>query len=124
MASGRGPAAAKAFATGLDKFPSSEALSYHEVLALYESGDVDRACDDALPGALERVRSRGRLLVAQARCRVNRGDVEGARESLQAAVDAGFNDLEGLSEIPDFDILRRSQREPIPATGLRTKSES
>jgi arylsulfatase A-like enzyme len=123
MASGRGPEAAEAFEVGLAKFPSSEALSYHEVLALYESGSVGRACDEVLPGALDRVTSRGRLLVAQARCRVNRGDIEGARESLQAAVDAGFTDLEGLSEIPDFDVLRRGQRTPIPAAS-RTGSES
>lgn len=124
MASGQGPAAAEAFEEGLARFPASEALSYHEVLALYESGAVEGACDDALPGALERVESRGRLLVAQARCRVNRGDVEGARDSLQAAVDAGFTDLEGLSEIPDFDVLRRSQRHPIPTRTPRTESES
>jgi predicted Zn-dependent protease len=124
MASGHGPEAAAAFGVGRNKFPSSEALSYHEVLALYESGAVDEACDEALPGALDRVKSRGRLLVAQARCRVNRGEIEGARESLRAAVEAGFTDLEGLSEIPDFDVLRRSQREAIPSKGSRTESEN
>jgi tetratricopeptide (TPR) repeat protein len=123
MASGRGPEAAEAFETGRKKFPTSEAISYHEVLALYESGAVDDACDVALPAALDRVESRGRLFVAQARCRVNRGDIEGARESLQAAVDSGFTDLEGLSEIPDFDVLRRSQRHAIPADLGRIEGE-
>ncbi len=102
---GETTAAAEVFAEARARFPETESLAYHHVVALLEAGSTDAGCHKALPDALATVPNRSRLFVLEARCRLLDDDPDGALQSLQAAVEAGFRDLEGLAKIPDFREL-------------------
>ncbi len=102
---GRKRDAAETFRAGRAKFPDSEELTFHEALARYEMGEREDVCRTFLPGALAKTRQKGRLLVLRARCEAAAGEGPAAVQTLRAAVQAGFTDVDKLRALPEFRAL-------------------
>jgi arylsulfatase A-like enzyme len=111
VALGRLSEGAEAFREGRERFPESEPLAYHEVLARFDSGETRLVCQDLLPAALRQVPGRqGRLRVLEARCRLLDGLRDAALEALERAVAAGFRDLGSLRGLNEFQEVARHPR--------------
>ncbi len=102
-AMGRKAEAIDAFRQGRRGFPTSEALAFHEALAVYESGDRAGACQRLVPDALSsKIEPKSRILALEARCRAAGGDARGALAALDEATKAGFSFLGSIEKEPEF----------------------
>jgi tetratricopeptide (TPR) repeat protein len=89
---------------GRKAIPGSESLTYLMLVAAFDAG-MATVCAQELPAALAEFPQSSRLVVLEARCEANSGDLEAALNTLAEAVALGFNPLEQLKEAEDFEEL-------------------
>lgn len=93
--------AVAALAVGLEEFPDSEYLRYLWLVAGFDTAESG-VCDQAVPEAVARHSTSGRMLVLRARCEALAGDPERSLETLRAAVDLQFRRLDIVETAPDM----------------------